>query len=69
MTKMEGSHRPWHGETGLIDKEMLARHLKNPVSPIYYIAGPPEMVQGPHKMIRETGVADADIRAEEFKGY
>lgn len=69
MTAMEQSHRSWHGETGMIDKAMLARHLKDAVSPVYYIAGPPGLVKGLHTTIRETGVADADIRAEEFAGY
>jgi ferredoxin-NADP reductase len=69
MTRMEQSHRPWQGETGLINREMLGRHLKDVVSPIYYIAGPPQMVRGLHKMIIETGVVAADIRTEEFAGY
>ena len=33
MTGMEKSHRPWNGETGLINQEMLARHLKDAGSP------------------------------------
>jgi len=69
MTGMEKSHRPWNGETGLINQEMLARHLKNAGSPIYYIAGPPAMVKGLHEMLNKTGVHDNDIRAEEFAGY
>jgi ferredoxin-NADP reductase len=69
MTEMSKSHRPWQGEAGLIDKEMLARHLKDAVSPIYYVAGPPEMVKGLQTMISESGVDDDDIRAEEFAGY
>ena len=69
MTEMEQSHRPWHGETGLIDEAMLAKHLKGLVSPVYYIAGPPAMVQALHTMVRKTGIADVDIRAEEFAGY
>jgi ferredoxin-NADP reductase len=69
MTQMENSHRPWKGETGLITQEMLAKHLKDALSPIYYIAGPPEMVQGLRKMVRAMGVAEADIRTEEFAGY
>jgi len=69
MTGMEKSHRPWHGETGVIGKEMLARHLKDAQSPIYYIAGPPEMVKALHAMINESGVDEGDIRAEEFSGY
>ena len=69
MTGMEKSLRPWHGETGVIGKEMLARHLKDAQSPIYYIAGPPGMVKALHGMINESGVDDGDIRTEEFSGY
>lgn len=69
MTEMGKSHRPWHGETGLISKEMLARHLNDAESPIYYIAGPPTMVKGLHTMLNESGVDDDDIRTEEFAGY
>jgi ferredoxin-NADP reductase len=69
MTKMEESRRPWPGETGFIDREMLTRHLRHVSSPIYYIAGPPEMVRGLRTMVQQTGVPEADIRAEEFAGY
>ena len=48
---------------------MLARHLKDAVSPVYYVAGPPKMVKGLTTMISEAGVDDDDIRAEEFAGY
>ena len=69
MTEMEKSDRLWNGETGLINQEMLARHLKDAKSPIYYIAGPPAMVKGLHQMLNKAGVDDDDIRAEEFAGY
>jgi ferredoxin-NADP reductase len=69
MTEMEESHRSWHGETGLISKEILSKYLKDALSPIYYIAGPPGMVKGLRTMLTEIDVADDDIRAEEFAGY
>jgi ferredoxin-NADP reductase len=69
MTEMAKSQRPWHGETGPIDNKMLSRYLKEAVSPIYYVAGPPEMVKGLHSTINDSGVDDDDIRAEEFSGY
>ena len=69
MTELGKSRQSWHGEAGPIDREMLSRYLKEAVSPIYYIAGPPEMVKGLHATIHETGVDDDDIRAEEFAGY
>jgi ferredoxin-NADP reductase len=69
MTEMEKSQRPWHSETGVIDKEMLARYLKDVTSPVYYIAGPPGMVKGLRMMVNESGVDERDIRTEEFSGY
>jgi ferredoxin-NADP reductase len=69
MTEIKKSQRPWNGETGLINQEMLARHLKGAGTPIYYIAGPPAMVKGLHEMLNQAGVDDDDIRAEEFAGY
>src|ERR1035441_2355991 len=52
MTEMAKSHRVWQGESGRIHQAMLARYLKDAVSPMYYIAGPPEMVKGLHTMIK-----------------
>ena len=45
---------PGTARPGWIDKEMLSRYLKDAVSPIYYIAGPPGMVKGLHTMINGT---------------
>lgn len=69
MTEMKKSVRPWNGETGLINPEMLGRYLKIAASPIYYVAGPPAMVKGLHEMLKKSGINDHDIRAEEFAGY
>lgn len=69
MTGMENSSRPWQGETGLINKEMLSRYVKDAPSPIYYIAGPPGMVKGLREMLEQAGVDTDDIRAEDFPGY
>jgi ferredoxin-NADP reductase len=69
MTEMAKSGRPWQGETGLIGKEMMARHIKDGALPVYYVAGPPDMVKGLHQMLNAAGVDDDDVRAEEFAGY
>ena len=69
MTEMEKSRRTWSGETGLINQEMLTRHLKGVGTLIYYIAGPPAMVKGLLEMLNKAGVDDDDIRTEEFSGY
>jgi ferredoxin-NADP reductase len=69
MNEMAKSHLQWNGETGLINKELLAKYLGAAKSPIYYIAGPPKMVSGLHSMLNESGVYDDDIRTEDFSGY
>jgi ferredoxin-NADP reductase len=69
MTDLSRSDRSWHGETGRINQAMLAKHLRSAASPIYYMAGPPEMVKGFHQMLNEADIDDDDIRTEEFAGY
>ena len=69
MTEMSHSESKWEGETGLIDKSMLSRHLSDLQGPIYYIAGPPAMVKDMRKMIVESGIDKDDIRTDEFAGY
>jgi ferredoxin-NADP reductase len=60
---------PWAGERGHIDAAMLARHLDGVANAIYYLTGPPGMVQGLRTMLVDAGVAEDDIRTEEFTGY
>jgi len=69
MTKMEKSQRPWHGETGHIDERMLAKYIGDLTSPIYYIVGPPAMVDALENVLNATGVNTDNIRTEEFTGY
>jgi ferredoxin-NADP reductase len=69
MTGLEKSQRPWHGETGFIDKPMLDRFLQGAPSPVYYTAGPPAMVKAMQSLLNQCGVDDDDIRVEEFPGY
>ena len=53
MTEMEKSKRAWNRETGLIDQKMLSKYLKDAASPIYYIAGPPDMVKGLREVLNK----------------
>ena len=69
MTGMEKSRQTWQGETGHMDQQMLATHIHAGANPLYYIAGPPGMVNALRGLLAGTGVAKADIRYEEFPGY
>src|SRR5262249_25843584 len=44
MTQPEKSASPWRGETGYIDQSMIKKYVSDLLSPVYYLAGLPEMV-------------------------
>jgi ferredoxin-NADP reductase len=69
MSEMAKSAQTWNGETGFINKDMLARYLPSLQGPIYYIAGPPAMVAAMRQMLVAAGVDEDDVRTEEFSGY
>jgi ferredoxin-NADP reductase len=50
-----------------------AAFLKNAagtlVAPIYYVAGPPAMVEAMRQVLRTMDVDDEAIRSEDFYGY
>ena len=69
MTEMSKSARKWGGQTGFVDADLIKRAAGGLMAPIYYVVGPPAMVAAMQEMLRGTGVADDDIRSEEFYGY
>jgi len=69
MVEMAKSSRPWSGETGFLDRVMLERHLKDLSAFVYYMAGPPGLVEAMQKMLIGAGVAEDAIHTDEFFGY
>jgi ferredoxin-NADP reductase len=69
MTDMSKSAREWSGETGIVDAAMLKRCVGNAAAPIYYVVGPPAMVAAMQGTLAGAGIAEDNIRTEEFLGY
>lgn len=69
MTDMQKSKRTWSGETSKLDKAFITRHVPDLNGPIFYVAGPPAMVNGMKSTLIDTSVNEDDIRAEDFAGY
>ena len=69
MTEMSKSTRPWKGETGLINEDFVRRNVGDLSVPIYYLVGPPGMVEAMRHTLNQIGINDDDIRSEEFYGY
>lgn len=65
----EADSDKWNGESGHIDEEMLKRYVSDVSKPIYYLAGPADMVKAMYKLLVDAGANEDNIRAEEFSGY
>lgn len=69
ITRPNGVPHHWRGELGHITQPMLSKWAPRSQSPIFYIAGPTEMVDGMRQILCDALVSEDDIRAEEFAGY
>lgn len=69
MTDMAHSGQPWVGDTALIDAAFIQSKVKNLPAPIFYVSGPPSLVQAMQATLAKAGVDEDDVRSEEFYGY
>jgi len=69
MTDMSKSARKWDGETGFVNAELVKRFAGGLAAPIYYVVGPPAMVEAMQGTLSGAGVGEDNIRTEEFYGY
>lgn len=69
MTQMSKSSQPWAGRRGPIDEALAHEVGHEVVAPIFYLAGPPGMVDSMRQTLNQAGIDDDDIRSEEFYGY
>lgn len=69
MTEAEKSTQSWQGKTGLINATLLKQYVSDIQSPIYYVAGLPEMTSAMKNMLLDLGVSEGSINAEEFTGF
>ena len=54
---------------GFVDEATIKRFVSDAPVPVYYLAGPPAMVEAMKKLLRAAGVSDAEVRSEQFYGY
>lgn len=59
----------WSGEIGFIDAAMVKGHLPDPTEAIYYLVGPPGMVEAMKKLTQAIGVPPERVKTEDFVGY
>ena len=66
-TLTENSNDHWGGETGFVDREMVEKHVENPEEKLWYICGPPGMIDAMEKMLEDIGVSEKLIRYEKWQ--
>lgn len=69
MTDMSQSTSLWDGRIGEVTPALIKDIASKHVAPIYYLAGPPGMVEALQGTLNKMGINDDDIRSEGFYGY
>lgn len=69
MTDMGHSQQPWEGSTGIIDSAFVQHAIAGLDAPIFYVSGPPALVEAMRNTLVQAGVDEDDVRSEEFFGY
>ncbi len=59
----------WNGRRGRIDKEMIQKEIPDYMERVFYICGPPKMVEAMVAILKEMNVPDKQIKQEYFTGY
>jgi glycine betaine catabolism B len=59
----------WTGEKGNINADMLKRILPDYQERVFFICGPPGMVQAMTGLLRSLSIPDDQIKLENFAGY
>lgn len=60
----------WKGRAGLINDEMIKEEIKDFAKRVFYICGPPQMVESLAGILKNRlNIAEEHIKIEEFTGY
>jgi len=69
MTRMQESSVRWPGLTGRIDASMIEEHCRDWRDSVFYIAGPPAMVDSMKETLQEMHIKPDHMHIERFTGY
>lgn len=59
-------NKDWKYNFGFISEEMIRKNLKDVSKPIYYIVGPPQMVDAMLAILKRMNIAEENIKSEKF---
>jgi ferredoxin-NADP reductase len=59
----------WRGATGVVTAEMVKKEVPDYKETVFYVCGPPPMVQAMETMIKDLGLPAAQLKLEAFTGH
>ena len=69
ITRPDESKVPWQGRVGRIDERLVRESVPDVRDSIFYVCGPPSMVESLVSTLAVIGVATEQIKTEKFTGY
>ncbi|MEK6932763.1 MAG: FAD-dependent oxidoreductase, partial [Nanoarchaeota archaeon] len=69
ITEPEESKESWKGLIGRIDANLIKKYVKDFDNKIFYICGPPKMVDLMQNILKEMNIPQDQIKIEHFFGY
>ncbi|MFN7088261.1 MAG: FAD-dependent oxidoreductase [Candidatus Paceibacteria bacterium] len=69
ITEPENAKSMWSGKIGKITSGFIKENIEDPALPVWYIAGPPDMVFAIKQALIEAGIDEDNIHFEDFGGY
>lgn len=68
VVKTLTNHWPggWEGETGLIDSAMINKYVENLGEKIWYICGPPPMIDSMNEILEKLGISQRRVMYEKW---
>lgn len=69
MTDMSKSAQDWTGPTSYLDAQSISKFCQDLENPLYFLSGPPALVEAMYDVLEDADVDEDDISSEGFTGY
>lgn len=69
ITHPEKLKEKWQGLTGRINEQLIKNLAPDSDNSIFWVCGPPEMVDGIEEVLEKMNIHSDNIRSEKFTGY
>ncbi len=69
ITRPTESKEKWNGRVGRMDEKLISEFVDDSTNSLFYVCGPPLMVDGMLALFKGINVSDELVKREKFMGY